>query len=131
MTRFDKMLDKYGLASDLFGISSATTPVAEDKTAVQGAHWIPAAQNVTTVPEAPGMEPAHQDSHAAKTMYNAYTEVDAEGNVTHLTPAAGGIRSHADGINETVTFRNTSRKIGNSYGITFFFNTWSKNCGIN
>lgn len=65
MTSFDKMLDKYELARDLFGAFSATTPVAEDKTAVQGAHWIPAAQNVTTVPDAPGMEPAHQDNHAA------------------------------------------------------------------
>lgn len=65
MTSFDDMLDKYGLARDLFGVSSATTPVAQDKTAVQSAHWIPAAQNVTTVPDAPGMEPAALDNHAA------------------------------------------------------------------
>ena len=36
---------------------------------------------------------ATAESHAAKTMYNAYTDVDVMGNVTHLTPAAGGIRS--------------------------------------
>ncbi len=36
---------------------------------------------------------ATQESHAAKTMYNAYTDVDAYGNVTHLTPATGGIKS--------------------------------------
>ncbi len=65
MTSFDEMLDRYGLAHDLFGVSSATPPVAQDKTAVQGAHWIPAAQNVTTVPDAPGTEPAALDNHAA------------------------------------------------------------------
>ena len=36
---------------------------------------------------------ANQESHATKTMYNAYTNVDAFGNVSHLTPAAGGIRA--------------------------------------
>lgn len=36
---------------------------------------------------------ANQESHAAKSMYNAYTIVDYMGNVSHLTPAAGGIRS--------------------------------------
>ena len=36
---------------------------------------------------------ATQDSQAAKTIYNAYTEVDPYGNVTHLTPASGGFRA--------------------------------------
>lgn len=65
MTRLDEMLDKYGLARDLFGVSSTMALVAKNKTAEQGAHWIPTAQNVTTVPDAPGMEPAPLDNHAA------------------------------------------------------------------
>ncbi len=36
---------------------------------------------------------ATQESQAAKTIYNAYTEVDPYGNVTHITPAAGGFRA--------------------------------------
>ena len=36
---------------------------------------------------------ATQESQAAKTIYNAYTEVDPYGNVTHLTPASGGFRA--------------------------------------
>lgn len=36
---------------------------------------------------------ANQDSQAAKTIYNAYTEVDADGNLKHLTPATGGFRA--------------------------------------
>ncbi len=36
---------------------------------------------------------AAAESHAAKTMYNAYTEVSPSGDLSHLTPAAGGIRS--------------------------------------
>ena len=35
---------------------------------------------------------ATQESHSAKTIYNAYTQVDAAGNVTHLTPPSGGFR---------------------------------------
>ena len=36
---------------------------------------------------------ATQESQAAKTIYNAYTEIDPYGNVTHITPAAGGFRA--------------------------------------
>ena len=36
---------------------------------------------------------ATQESQAAKTIYNAYTNVDAAGNVTHITPATGGFRA--------------------------------------
>ena len=35
---------------------------------------------------------ANAESHPAKSMYNAYTDVDAFGNISHLTPASGGIR---------------------------------------
>ena len=36
---------------------------------------------------------ATQESQAAKTIYNAYTQIDPQGNVTHLTPASGGFRA--------------------------------------
>ena len=36
---------------------------------------------------------ANAESHSAKTMYNAYTVVDPSGDVSHLTPATGGIRA--------------------------------------
>ena len=36
---------------------------------------------------------ANQESQAAKVIYNAYTEIDPMGNVTHITPAAGGFRA--------------------------------------
>ncbi|MBR1539499.1 MAG: SusC/RagA family TonB-linked outer membrane protein [Bacteroidales bacterium] len=36
---------------------------------------------------------ATQESQAARTIYNAYTEIDPYGNVTHLTPASGGFRA--------------------------------------
>ena len=36
---------------------------------------------------------AKAESHAAKTMYNAYTDVDPMGNISHLTPASGGFRA--------------------------------------
>lgn len=36
---------------------------------------------------------ANQDSQAAKTIYNAYTVVSPAGDVSHLTPPAGGFRA--------------------------------------
>ncbi|KHK01330.1 hypothetical protein [Desulfovibrio sp. TomC] len=58
MTSFDEMLDKYGLSREIFGITSGDMPVTPDTTVVQDAHWIPAAQDVTVVPVAPGMAAA-------------------------------------------------------------------------
>lgn len=34
---------------------------------------------------------ANQQSHAARTIYNAYTVLDSEGKVSHLTPEMGGM----------------------------------------
>ena len=59
---------------------------------------------------------ANQESHAAKTMYNAYTNVDAFGNVSHLTPASGGIRAA----------QNTDGKYWTARGQLNYANTFGK-----
>ena len=33
-----------------------------------------------------------EESHAARTIYNAYTYMDADGNIAHYTPTTGGFR---------------------------------------
>lgn len=58
---------------------------------------------------------ANQESHAAKSMYNAYTIVDNLGNVTHLTPAAGGIRSATNQDGRYWTARGQVN-YGNTFG---------------
>ena len=59
---------------------------------------------------------ANADSHPAKTMYNAYTDVDPYGNVSHLTPAAGGIRAS----------QNTDGRYWTARGQLNYANTFGK-----
>lgn len=54
MTSFDKMLEKYGLSKDLFGIFSAAMPAAQDASrtqVVQDAPGMPVAQDATVTPD--------------------------------------------------------------------------------
>lgn len=62
MTRFDEMLDKYGLPHELFGVSAAATPEAQDMTVAQGCPRTPAEQDGMPVPDAPGIIPGGVDN---------------------------------------------------------------------
>ncbi|MCI6549851.1 MAG: SusC/RagA family TonB-linked outer membrane protein [Prevotella sp.] len=58
---------------------------------------------------------ATEESHAARTIYNAYTYLDSTGKVAHYTPAAGGFRqtSNTDGAYWTARGQmNLDRTLG-------------------
>lgn len=59
---------------------------------------------------------ANQQSHAARTIYNAYTVLDSEGKVSHLTPEMGGM----------LRTTNTDGKYWTARGQVNYANTFGK-----